>query len=61
MKAHQTGSHWEQDAVPPSHKGKFTAKADAHGMSVHAYAEQEKGAPGTLGKEARLALTFEKQ
>jgi hypothetical protein len=61
MKSHPSGSHWEQDAVPDSHKGKFTAKAEHAGKSVHEYAEEEKHAPGTLGKEARLALTFEKQ
>lgn len=40
------------------HKGKFSAKAKKAGKSTHAYAEQEKGASGTLGKEARLALTL---
>lgn len=54
-------AHWEAGAVKPSHRGKFTKKAEAAGMSVHAYAEKERHAPGTLGKEARLALTFEKQ
>lgn len=51
---------WMQSAVPESHKGKFSAKAKAAGKSTHEYAEEEKGASGTLGKEARLALTFEK-
>jgi hypothetical protein len=51
--------HWMQKAVPESHKGIFTAKAKAHGESVHEYAEQEKHAGGKLGKEANLALTFE--
>jgi len=41
-------------------KGAFSAKAKAAGMSTHAYAEKEQHAPGTLGREARLALTFEK-
>jgi hypothetical protein len=41
------------------HPGSFTRAAKAHGMSVHAYAEQEKHASGTLGKRARLALIFE--
>lgn len=40
-------------------KGAFTAKADRAGKSVHEYAEEKKGASGTLGKQARLALTFE--
>lgn len=50
---------WIQKAVPKSHRGIFTAKAKAHGMSVHAYAEKEKHAPGKTGKQARLALVFE--
>lgn len=51
---------WMQTAVKPSHKGKFSAKAQAAGKSTHEYAEEEKNAGGTLGKEANLALTFEK-
>lgn len=54
-------AHWEAGAVKPSRRGVFTKKADAAGESVHEYAERERGAPGKLGKEARLALTFEKQ
>lgn len=42
------------------HPGSFSKSAKAHGMSTHAYAEKEKGASGTTGKRARLALTFEK-
>lgn len=41
-------------------KGKFSAKAKAAGMSTHAYAEKKKGAGGTLGKEAVLALALSK-
>lgn len=41
-------------------KGVFTRKARAAGESVHQYAEQEKHAGGTLGKEANLALTYER-
>ncbi len=52
---------WEQHAVKPSHKGLFTQKAEAAGMSVPAYARKESKAKGVLGKEARLARTFEKQ
>jgi len=52
---------WMKKAVPESHKGIFTAKAKAAGKSVHEYAEEEKNAPGKLGKEARLAETFEKE
>lgn len=41
-------------------EGAFTKKADAAGESVHEHAEKEKGAPGKEGKQARLALAFEK-
>ena len=50
---------WIKDAVPKSHEGKFSAKAERAGESTHEYAEEEKHAGGTLGKEANLALTFE--
>ncbi len=40
-------------------KGAFTAKAEAAGKSVEEYAAEKKDAPGTLGKQARLAQTFE--
>lgn len=49
-----------QSAVIPSHKGKFSAKAKRAGMSTMAYARKERGAKGVLGKEARLAMTFNK-
>ena len=42
------------------HPGSFRRAAQAHGMSTQAYAEKEKGASGTVGKRARLALTFAK-
>jgi hypothetical protein len=51
-------SKWISKAVKPSHKGIFKEKAERAGMSTAAYAEKEKGASGTLGKEARLAQTF---
>lgn len=50
---------WMQKAVPKANKGKFTAKADAAGKSVHAFAEQERHAGGTLGHEANFALNAE--
>jgi hypothetical protein len=53
-------SNWMQKAVIPSHKGRFGAKAKKAGMSTHSYAEKKSSAGGTLGKEANLALTFEK-
>lgn len=37
---------WIQKAVPASHKGRFTAKAKAAGMSVQAYA-RKVGKPGS--------------
>lgn len=51
--------NWIKSAVPESHKGVFSAKAKAAGMSTAAYAEKEKDAPGKLGAEARLAKQFE--
>lgn len=50
---------WIQAAVPKSHEGKFTAKAKAAGKSVAEYAAEKADAPGTLGRQARLAQTFE--
>ncbi len=55
-----SSSTWMQSAVIPSHKGLFGAKAKKAGMSTAKYAQEKKGASGTLGKEARLAQTFEK-
>ena len=52
--------NWMKDAVKPSRKGVFKAKAERAGMSTAAYAAKEKNAPGALGKEARLAQTFAK-
>jgi hypothetical protein len=51
---------WIKSAVPESHKGKFGAKAAAAGKSTAEYAAEKASAPGALGKEARLAQTFEK-
>lgn len=48
---------WIAKATSNAH-GQFAAKAKAAGMSTHAYAEKEKGAPGKTGKQARLALTL---
>lgn len=49
---------WMKHAV--KHPGAFTAKAKAAGKTVPVYAEEKKSAPGLLGRQARLALTFEK-
>lgn len=48
---------WMKGAV--KHPGSFTAEAQAAGKSVSEYAQEKKGAKGTLGKRARLALVFE--
>jgi hypothetical protein len=45
---------WMQEAFAGAH-GQFKAKAKAAGMSTAAYANKEAGAPGRLGKQARLA------
>lgn len=39
-------------------KGAFTAKAKNAGKSVGAFAQEKKSAPGKIGKQARLAITF---
>ena len=42
------------------HPGVFRKAAQAAGKSTQEYAEEEKHAPGKLGRRARLALTFSK-
>jgi hypothetical protein len=46
--------HWMERAFSKN-KGKFSRKAKRAGMSTAEYARKESGAPGKLGKEARLA------
>lgn len=58
--AEKKKKHWIQKAVPKSHEGIFSAKAKAAGESTAEYASEKSGATGKLGKEARLAQTFEK-
>lgn len=41
-------------------KGSFTAKARKAKKTVQSFAEEQSNAPGKLGKQARLAKTFEK-
>lgn len=54
-------SNWMASAVPPSHKGIFTAKAKKAGMSVPKYAAKEKNSSNTkLARQSNLAETFEK-
>lgn len=40
-------------------KGAFTSKAKRAGKTVATYAHEKANAPGKLGKQARLAETFE--
>ena len=42
------------------HPGAFRRAAQKAGESTHEYAEEKKHASGTIGRRARLALTFEK-
>ena len=56
--AEDGGEKWIQKAV--KHPGAFTAKAKAAGKSVAAFAKEKAHAPGTLGKQARLAQTLRK-
>lgn len=49
---------WIQGAVRPEHKGEFSAKAKAAGMSTAAYAAHvmaDKNAPEHLKKQANFA------
>ncbi len=49
---------WIQQAVPADRKGVFKAKAEAAGKSTAEYAQENKHASGTLGNQARLAMTL---
>lgn len=49
---------WIQDANLK--EGAFTAKAKAAGKGVQEFARAKAGAPGKLGKQARLAMNFKK-
>lgn len=42
------------------HPGAATAAAKAEGLTVHEWAVKHEHDPGTIGKQARLALTLEK-
>lgn len=50
--------NWIKSAVPKEHEGKFAAKAKAAGETTRQYAAEKADAPGTLGKQARLAQTL---
>ena len=58
MAAKPNKKNWVQKA--DIKEGAFTAKAKAAGKSVAEYAAEKADAPGRLGKQARLAQTFEK-
>lgn len=49
---------WIQGAV--KRPGALTRKAKAAGEGVQEFARSHKNAPGRTGKQARLALTFDK-
>lgn len=46
--------HWMEKAFSKN-RGKFSKKAKRAGKSTKAFAREESGAKGKLGKEARLA------
>ncbi len=48
---------WIAKAVAKG-KGAFSSKAKAAGKSTAEFASEKAGAPGKLGKEARLAKTL---
>ena len=52
-----TRKKWIAKATKGAH-GQFRAKAERAGESTREYAEQEKGASGKTGKQARLALAL---
>lgn len=54
----ESSHKWIAGAV--QRPGAFTAKAKRAGKSVGEYAQEEKGAPGRLGRQARLAITLRK-
>ena len=54
--AEEGDDKWIKKAV--KHPGAFTAKAKAAGKSVAAFSKEKAHAPGTLGKQARLAKTL---
>lgn len=51
-----SANKWIQRAVKKP--GAFTAKAKSAGKSVAAFAQEKKSSPGTVGKQARLAITL---
>ena len=47
---------WIKGAI--KHPGALTRKAQAAGQSPMAFAASHRSAPGTTGKQARLAITL---
>jgi hypothetical protein len=46
---------WIRKAIPKTRKGIFKAKAERAGKTTAEFAREKESAPGSLGKEARLA------
>lgn len=51
---------WIQKAVPKSHEGKFTAKAEKAGKSVQGFASQVLSHPGDFSEKTRKQAQFAK-
>ena len=56
--AKRKAKSWMATAV--KRPGSFSRKAKRAKMSTHAFARKMRNAPGRLGKQARLALVFER-
>lgn len=50
--------NWVKAAVPKERRGIFKKKAEEAGESTREFAREKAGAPGKLGREARLATTL---
>lgn len=50
--------NWIKQATPKARRGVFRKKAAAAGETTRQFAAEKKGAPGALGKQARLAQTL---
>lgn len=53
---HGKSGNWIAGAI--QHPGAFTARAKRAGKGVQEYAREKAHAPGTLGRQARLATTL---
>lgn len=52
------GKNWIKGAI--KHPGAFSAQAESAGKTTQAFAQEKKGAKGTVGRRARLALILAK-